>query len=108
MKSILELVKDNTVSFDRIEFDQQTSAYWELEENPDLEFSEFFDNEIRFDGGHTIFLEEHHGYLVYKVDNTDFEFPVPFSDLRGGRFKAKDKAIYFMRWIRKEYQKNEQ
>lgn len=30
-----------------------------------------------------------------------FEFPVPTSDVGKGVFKNTDKAIYFMRWIRK-------
>ena len=30
-----------------------------------------------------------------------FEFPVPIWDTEGAAMKAQDKAIYFMRWIRK-------
>lgn len=40
------------------------------------------------------------GNLWYKT-STGYEFPVPFTDTKGGVFKAEDKAIFFMRWIRK-------
>ncbi len=30
-----------------------------------------------------------------------FEFPVPIDDADGGTFLSSDKAIFFMRWIRK-------
>lgn len=30
-----------------------------------------------------------------------WEFPVPLSDTAGATFLAEDKAIFFMRWIRK-------
>jgi len=39
------------------------------------------------------------GELWYSTD--DFEFPVPISDIGNATFKAEDKAIFFMRWIRK-------
>lgn len=29
-----------------------------------------------------------------------FEFPIPFGDIQGATFLAKDKALFFMRWIR--------
>lgn len=41
------------------------------------------------------------GELWYKVDGTDFTFPVPISDTGGAVFSAVDKAILFMRYIRK-------
>lgn len=37
--------------------------------------------------------------LWYKTE-CGFEFPVPTSDIGQGIFKAKDKALLFMRWIR--------
>lgn len=40
------------------------------------------------------------GELIYKTDD-GFEFPVPISDTGTGTFKACDKAILYMRWIRK-------
>lgn len=38
--------------------------------------------------------------LWYKTD-TGFEFPVPIDDCGDGVFLAEDKAILFMRYIRK-------
>lgn len=39
--------------------------------------------------------------LIYKTE-CGFEFPVPLADTKGAIFKANDKAMMFMRWIRKE------
>lgn len=39
------------------------------------------------------------GNLWYALD--DFLFPVPIEDTGDGEFKFEDKAIYFMRYIRK-------
>jgi len=45
-------------------------------------------------------------FLFYKdselwyVTEANFEFPVPISDTSGAVFKAEDKALYFMRWIK--------
>lgn len=38
--------------------------------------------------------------LWYKTED-GFEFPVPISDTGKGCFNVEDKAILFMRWIRK-------
>lgn len=38
--------------------------------------------------------------LWYRCED-GFEFPIPLSDTDGAEFKASDKALYFMRWIRK-------
>lgn len=40
------------------------------------------------------------GELWY-VTETGFEFPVPISDAQNAVFQAEDKALLFMRWIRK-------
>ena len=40
------------------------------------------------------------GTLWYETD-CGFEFPIPKEDLEGANFLAHDKAIYFMRWIKK-------
>ena len=40
------------------------------------------------------------GELWYKTDD-GFEFPVPISDIGNATFLAEDKAILFMRYIRK-------
>lgn len=39
--------------------------------------------------------------LMYKTTD-GFEFPVPISDTNDATFPAEDKAIFFMRWIRKQ------
>ena len=39
--------------------------------------------------------------LWYSVEGTDFSFPVSIEEAKGGLFKARDKAILFMRYIRK-------
>lgn len=41
------------------------------------------------------------GEMVYQTE-CGFQFPVPTSDTGNGFFLAEDKAITFMRWIRKE------
>jgi hypothetical protein len=41
------------------------------------------------------------GELWYKVEGTNFEFPITGDDLKGAIFKNEDKAILFMRWINK-------
>ena len=46
-------------------------------------------------------LGEDDPHLTYEVIGKDFVFDVPLSDTRGAIFKAEDKALYFMRWIRK-------
>lgn len=40
------------------------------------------------------------GNLYYKT-KCGFEFPVPISDIGNATFHAKDKAMLFMRYIRK-------
>lgn len=39
--------------------------------------------------------------LWYKVNGTDFTFPVPIEDIGNATFMANDKALLFMRYIRK-------
>jgi hypothetical protein len=46
------------------------------------------------------FLRYQQGELWY-VTETGFEFPVPIADTGSAEFKAQDKALLFMRWIRK-------
>lgn len=99
MSKIKDLVKNNEVEFQRVEFDEQCEAYWELEEaGDDFEFVEWFDSALH-GTDHYIPVDTFKGRLVYKVQ--DFEFPIPFRELKGGRFKDKDNALYYMRWIRK-------
>ena len=47
------------------------------------------------------------GELVYETQD-GFEFPVPISDTGTGIFKAEDKAILFMRWIRKAIEQRQE
>lgn len=46
------------------------------------------------------FVRYHEGELWYRTDD-GFEFPVPVADAGTGVFLAKDKAILFMRYVRK-------
>lgn len=46
------------------------------------------------------FVHYQDGNLVY-VTESGLEFPVPISDCGSARFENNDKAILFMRWIRK-------
>ncbi len=41
------------------------------------------------------------GELWYETED-GFQFPVPINDTGTGFFNAEDKAILFMRWIRKQ------
>ncbi len=40
------------------------------------------------------------GELWYRTES-GFEFPIPPDDMRGAIFKAEDKSVFFMRFIRK-------
>jgi hypothetical protein len=46
------------------------------------------------------FVRYQQGELWYSTDD-GFEFPVPITDTGTGVFKAEDKAILFMRYVRK-------
>lgn len=46
------------------------------------------------------FVRFQDGNLWYRGEN-GFEFPVPITDAESGAFLAEDKAVHFMRWIRK-------
>ena len=41
------------------------------------------------------------GNLYYEVEGKDFEFPVPIEDTGEASFPATEKAMLFMRYIRK-------
>ena len=47
------------------------------------------------------FVYFHDQALWYETD-CGFKFPIPVEDTRGAFFKAEDKAIAYMRWIRKQ------
>lgn len=40
------------------------------------------------------------GDEMWYVTDSGFEFPVPLGDTVGATFMAKDRAIFFVRWIR--------
>ena len=47
------------------------------------------------------FVKYRKGELIYTTE-CGFEFPVPISDTGDGVFKDVDKALTFMRWVRKQ------
>ena len=47
------------------------------------------------------FSHYHDGNLWYETNTTNFLFPVPISDIGNARFLATDRAMLFMRYIRK-------
>ena len=50
---------------------------------------------------HVTFIHYKDSELWYRTDG-GFEFPVPISDTGNATFLAKDRAILFMRYIRKQ------
>ena len=56
--------------------------------------------EMVSEGKQVHFLRYQQGELWYVTD-TGFDFPVPLADTGSAAFKAHDKALLFMRWIRK-------
>lgn len=58
------------------------------------------------EGKMVTFVRLYDGEAYYKCDN-GFEFPIPAEDLKGAEFKASDKAIFFMRWVRKHLARDE-
>ena len=53
------------------------------------------------DGKLVRFMHYRDGELTYQTED-GFQFPVPIADTGTGTFKVEDKAILFMRWIRKQ------
>ena len=51
--------------------------------------------------GHVKFLHYKEKELWYRCTNTEFVFPVPIEDCGTATFMAQDKAIFFIRYIRK-------
>ncbi len=50
--------------------------------------------------GNVKFLFARKGELWYETE-TGFKFPVPISDMGDGQFNAEDRAMLYMRYIRK-------
>lgn len=57
--------------------------------------------------GTATFIRYSKGELWYKTE-AGLEFAVPVSDTGDGSFMANDKAMLFMRWIRKQLELNAQ
>ena len=47
------------------------------------------------------------GLLFYKTEN-GLLFEVPITETGNGSFNFEDKAIFYMRWIRKQLENNEE
>jgi len=45
-------------------------------------------------------------YYIIKVDEIFYQFSIDREDIEGATLQAMDKAIYFMRWIRKAIKEN--
>lgn len=54
------------------------------------------------DGKRVFFVRARKGDLIYRTE-CGFEFRVPFDDMGDASFEKEDKAMMFMRWIRKEH-----
>ena len=52
------------------------------------------------------FSRYRNGELLYQTE-CGFEFPVPISDTAGAEFLAQDKALLFMRYIRRAIERIE-
>lgn len=61
--------------------------------------------ELVSDGKHVHFQFYRKGELYYKTDD-GFEFSVPVADAGDGVFLASDRAMFFMRYIRKQLAAN--
>ena len=62
--------------------------------------------EMVSDNQSVFFVRYHEGELFYKTA-CGFEFPVPIAEAGGAEFLAQDKALLFMRYIRKEIERIE-
>lgn len=60
------------------------------------------DNKVTFD-----FMRAGIAYYNVIVDNLSYRFPVPLEDVGDATLMKEDKAIIFMRYIRKAIENNE-
>lgn len=51
----------------------------------------------------TVTFEKYQNGELWYVTTDGFRFPVPISDTGEAAFMASDKAMLFMRWIRKHF-----
>lgn len=79
-----DLIKDNTVRF----------VYYRDGQ---------FIYEIRH--RHVVTHDMLHGFSETRTPH--FQFPVPLNDIGTATLKSEDKAIYFMRWIRRHLEQSE-
>lgn len=47
------------------------------------------------------FVHFREGHFLYETDD-GFQFPIPLVDVGKATLPAEEKAIYFMRWIRRQ------
>ncbi len=59
------------------------------------------------DGKKVYFVKYKNEEFIYRTE-CGFEFIVPLEETKGGTFLAEDKAMFFMRWIRKHMKYIEQ
>ena len=65
------------------------------------------DNKVRFmfyckgELWYEVIVPAVHGFAEDTLEKSVFQFPVPIEDCGDGQFNAEDKAIMFMRYIRK-------
>lgn len=55
----------------------------------------------RVTGDKTVTFVRYQNKDLWYVCEDGFEFPVPIDDAGSAEFKAQDRALFFMRWIRK-------
>ena len=53
------------------------------------------------------FVHYREGHFIYETDD-GFQFPVPLTDIGTATLLAEDKALFFMRWIRRQLETIEQ
>lgn len=51
--------------------------------------------------GNVVFVHYQDSNLIYKCED-GFEFPVPIEDCGSARFLNQDRAMIFMKWIKKQ------
>ena len=47
------------------------------------------------------FVHYRDGHFIYQTED-GFQFPVPLADIGTATLLAEDKALFFMRWIRRQ------
>ena len=52
------------------------------------------------------FIHYREGNFIYETED-GFQFPVPLSDVGNATLMAEDKALFFMRWIRRHLETRE-